>query len=531
MKIRKALISVSDKTGIIELAHALVERGIKLLSTGGTEAILTKAGLSVTSIATYTGWPEILGGRIKTLHPRVYGGLLAQRNNLEHISTLSEYGIECIDMLIVNLYPFQETVSASEPGSASIIEAIDIGGPAMIRAAAKNYDSAAGGLTVVTNPSDYRNVISEMDTNDGQTSYTFRLTLAIKAYAYTAAYDSAIANYFSKINKSINLHDEATSSYHVWPDVLELRLHRQQILRYGENPHQKAAFYTDLEGSHKSPNNYRKLQGKELSYNNIADAEVAWECVCSFEEPACVIVKHANPCAVAVGKTALQAYQKAFKADPISAFGGIIAFNKPVDVLCAVALSNQFLEVVLAPSYDYDALKEFDKKKNVRVLEALPAVVQGPFEIKKISNGWLLQTPDLCSMRFPEMQVVTRLNPSEQQLKDLIFAWKVVKYIKSNAVIFASQGTTLGIGSGQTSRLDAARIASSRTMNIGSECSKIVSASDGFLPFRDSLDVVVNGGVTGIIQPGGSINDSEVISAADEHGITMVFTGTRHFKH
>jgi len=529
MKIETALLSVSDKTGIVEFARALHTRGVRLLSTGGTARLLAEAGLPVTEVAQHTGSPEILDGRVKTLHPKIHGGLLARRDSDEHLATLAQHGIDRIDMLVVNLYPFRETIAKPGCTFADAVENIDIGGPAMLRAAAKNHGTEAGGVTVVIDPADYARVLAELDAG-GATSYALRLELAGKVYAHTAAYDGAIAAYLSSLAELAPAQDTAPAR-NEWPRVLTLQMRQEQALRYGENPHQSAAFYVDPQRPAGLLGNYRQLQGKELSYNNIADADAAWECVRSFDTPACVIVKHANPCGVAVAADPLSAYQQAFKTDPTSAFGGIIAFNRPVDAATAEAVSGQFLEVLLAPAYDGAALAVLAAKKNVRVLEVPMGPGQNALDVKRVGGGWLVQSPDAYSVPRESLKVVTKRAPTEAELDDLAFAWKVAKFVKSNAIVFVAGGMTLGVGAGQMSRIDSARIASIKAENAGLTLKGSAVASDAFFPFRDGLDVVVAAGATCVIQPGGSVRDDEVIAAADEHGIAMVLTGTRHFRH
>ena len=529
MKIQTALLSVSDKTGIVEFAQALAQRGVKLLSTGGTARQLQEAGLAVTEVAAHTGSPEILDGRVKTLHPKIHGGLLARRDSAEHLDTLKEHGIDRIDLLVVNLYPFRETIAKAGCTFEDAIENIDIGGPAMLRAAAKNHGTPAGGVAVVIDPSDYTRVLAEID-EQGAPSYGLRLELAAKVYAHTAAYDGAIASYLTSLTAREPAQSESPERS-PWPNVLTLQVRRHQELRYGENPHQQAAFYTDHPVRAGLLGSYRQLQGKELSYNNIADADAAWECVRSFQSSACVIVKHANPCGVAVGNGPLEAYQQAFKTDPTSAFGGIIAFNRPVDEATALAVSAQFVEVLLAPGYSSEALAVFAAKKNVRVLEVPQGNGHNDLDIKRVGGGWLVQTPDDFQVPQDAFKVVTTKAPTEEQMRDLMFAWKVAKYVKSNAIVFAANGMTLGVGAGQMSRIDSARIASIKAANAGLNLNNSAVASDAFFPFRDGLDVVADAGATCIIQPGGSVRDDEVIAAANERGLTMVFTGTRHFRH
>ena len=529
MKLSTALLSVSDKTGIVEFAQALAARGIKLLSTGGTAALLKQAGLEVTEVAEHTGSPEILDGRVKTLHPKIHGGLLGRRDDEKHLATMAEHGIAAIDLLVVNLYPFRETIAKPNCSFADAVENIDIGGPAMLRAAAKNHGTEVGGVTVVIDPADYTQVLKEID-DLGQPSYGLRLKLATKTYAHTAAYDGAIAQYLSSLVDAEPQQD-AQPARKQWPNTITLQLQQHQELRYGENPHQQAAFYLDPIAGEGLLGRYQQLQGKELSYNKIADADAAWECSRSFDVPVCVIVKHANPCGVAIAENAFAAYQKAFKTDPTSAFGGIIAFNRTVDVQVAQEVSKQFMEVLLAPDYTAEALELLAAKKNVRVLKVAIGSAQNPFDVKRVGGGWLVQDPDAFDVPVESLKVVTKKQPTEQQLKDLMFAWKVAKYVKSNAIVFCADGMTMGVGAGQMSRLDSARIASIKAEANGLSLKNTAAASDAFFPFRDGLDVIVAAGADCIIQPGGSIRDDEVIDAANEHGIAMVYTGTRHFRH
>lgn len=529
MKIETALLSVSDKTGIVEFAQQLANRGVRLLSTGGTAKLLAQAGLKVTEVAAHTGSPEILDGRVKTLHPKIHGGLLARRDSDDHMDTIKEHGIDRIDLLVVNLYPFRQTVAKPDCDFEDAVENIDIGGPAMLRAAAKNHGTEEGGVTVVIDPADYANVLKEMDTLGG-TTYGFRLSLATKVYAHTAAYDGAIANYLSSLTEAEPDQDE-TPDRSPWPNTLTLQVHKQQVLRYGENAQQHAAFYIDPTVPVGLLGNFKQLQGKELSYNNIADSDAAWDCVRSFDAPACVIVKHANPCGVATAASAVEAYQKAFKTDPTSAFGGIIAFNRTVDMACAQAVSAQFVEVLLAPGYDQDALAFLTAKKNVRVLQVPMGTGQNDIDVKRVGGGWLIQTPDSYTVSEADLRVATIKQPTAEQMRDLMFAWKVAKYVKSNAIVFCANSMTLGVGAGQMSRIDSARIASIKAENAGLSLKGSAVASDAFFPFRDGLDVVVAAGATCVIQPGGSMRDDEVIAAANEHGIVMVLTGMRHFRH
>lgn len=529
MKQITALLSVSDKTGIVDFAKALVSRGVKILSTGGTAKLLKEEGLKVTEVAEYTGSPEILDGRVKTLHPKVHGGLLARRDDENHLSTIAEHGIDTIDLLVVNLYPFQQTIYKPDCSFADAIENIDIGGPAMLRAAAKNHGTNKGGVTVIIDPKDYDEVLKELD-EKGQTSYGLRLRLATKVYAHTSAYDGAIASYLSSLEDAEPAQNK-TPAQKEWPGIITIQMQQHQAMRYGENPHQRAAFYVDSKQDVGLLGTYKQLQGKELSYNNIADADAAWECARSFKVPACVIVKHANPCGVAMAEGPLQAYQKAFKTDPTSAFGGIIAFNREVDLATAQAVSEQFLEVLLAPSYSKDALAFLANKKNVRVLSIPSGDGRNAFDAKRVGGGWLIQDPDLTPLDPTQIEVVTKKQPSEQQMKDLLFAWQVAHYVKSNAIVFCADGMTMGVGAGQMSRLDSARIASIKAEANGLSLKDTAVASDAFFPFRDGLDVVVEAGANCVIQPGGSIRDDEVIAAADEHDIAMVFTKMRHFRH
>ena len=525
----KALISVSDKTGIVDLAKALHNLKVELVSTGGTAKLLAEQGLPVTEVAQLTEFPEMLDGRVKTLHPKVHGGLLARRDVPEHMAALKEHGIQTIDLLIVNLYPFEATVAKPGCTLEDAIENIDIGGPAMVRSAAKNWKDVA----VLTDASQYATVISEL-TDHGKVSEKTRFALSVAAFNRISNYDAAISDYLS----SYNLEDGTRKEF---PAQSNGRFVKLQDLRYGENPHQTAAFYRDLYPAPGSLVTALQLQGKELSYNNIADADAAWECVKSFTESACVIVKHANPCGVAVGANALDCYNKAFQTDPTSAFGGIIALNRQVDAAAAQQISKQFVEVLMAPSYSPEALEIFKAKANVRVLQiALPEFKSGgtAFEqgrnaqdIKRVGSGLLIQTADNHELQLADLKVVTKVQPTSSQLQDLLFAWKVAKYVKSNAIVFCANGMTMGVGAGQMSRLDSARIASIKAGHAGLSLQNTVVASDAFFPFRDGLDVVVDAGANCVIQPGGSMRDPEVIAAADERGVAMVFSGVRHFRH
>ena len=517
-RVKQALISVSDKEGVVALATQLRELGVSLLSTGGTAKLLQQAGIAVTEVSDYTGFPEMLDGRVKTLHPKVHGGLLARRDLPEHMQALERHGIGTIDLLVVNLYPFQQTVARPDCTLEEAIENIDIGGPAMLRAAAKNHH----GVAVVVDPQDYSRVLADIR-GQGGVGDALRFELARKVYAHTAHYDGAIANYLGGVQPD-GAHDP-------YPQTLSMQFERVQTMRYGENPHQAAAFYREAQPAAGALSHYRQLQGKELSYNNIADADAAWECVKTFEEPACVIVKHANPCGVAIATDAAQAYAKAFSTDPTSAFGGIIAFNQPLDGATAEQVSRQFVEVLIAPGFDEAARRVFAAKQNVRLLEIPLGRASNRLDLKRVGGGLLVQSPDERNMDAGELKVVTRLAPTPAQLSDLLFAWRVAKFVKSNAIVFCGEGRTLGVGAGQMSRIDSARIASIKAANASLELKGSVVASDAFFPFRDGLDVVVDAGAVAIIQPGGSVRDDEVIAAADERGVAMVFTGVRHFRH
>jgi len=517
-KIQRALVSVSDKSGVVDFARALAALGIQLISTGGTAQLLAKEGVAVTEVSAHTGFPEMLDGRVKTLHPKIHGGLLARRDDAAHMGALRGAGIATIDLLVVNLYPFQATVADPDCRFEDAVENIDIGGPAMLRAAAKNH----AGVAVVVDPADYQRVLGEIHSS-GKVSDVTRFELARKVFAHTAAYDGAIANYLSSL--------DAGRRRGEYPETLSLQLRKIQDLRYGENPHQSAALYRDerlLPGSLVS---YRQIQGKELSYNNIADADAAWECVKSFAEPACVIVKHANPCGAALGASLAEAYDKAFRTDPTSAFGGILAFNRALDAASAEAVSKQFAEVVIAPRVEPEAQKVFAKKANVRVLEVPLAHDVQRHDYKRIGGGLLVQTTDFHPVDRKALRVASRKQPTESQWSDLLFAWRVAQFVKSNAIVFCSGGATLGVGAGQMSRVDSARIAAIKAAGAKLELQGSVVASDAFFPFRDGLDVVVKAGAVAVIQPGGSMRDDEVIAAADEQGVAMVFTGVRHFRH
>jgi phosphoribosylaminoimidazolecarboxamide formyltransferase/IMP cyclohydrolase len=530
-----ALISVSDKTGILEFAQALHALGINLLSTGGTASLLVNAGLPVTEVASLTGFPEMLDGRVKTLHPMVHGGLLARRDVPEHMAALKTHGIDTIDLLIVNLYPFEATVAKVGCTLEDAIENIDIGGPAMVRSAAKNWKDVG----VLTDASQYAGVLVELQA-EGKLSDTTRFALSVAAFNRISQYDGAISDYLSGI--------QSGGAHSLFPGQSNGRFVKVQDLRYGENSHQQAALYRDLSPAPGSLVTAKQLQGKALSYNNIADADAAWECVKSFttdvkgglqQSAACVIVKHANPCGVALGADALEAYSKAFKTDPTSAFGGIIALNCTLDEAAAQQISKQFVEVLMAPAFTPEALEVFRTKVNVRILQIdLPpggdsAWKQGRnlMDVKRVGSGLLMQTADNHELALADLKVVSKLQPTPAQLQDLLFAWKVAKYVKSNAIVFCGGGMTLGVGAGQMSRIDSARIASIKAANAGLDLTGTAVASDAFFPFRDGLDVVVDVGATCVIQPGGSMRDDEVIAAADERGVVMVLSGVRHFRH
>lgn len=537
--IQTALLSVSDKSGIVPFAQALHAQGIRLISTGGTAKLLAEHHLPVVEVAEITQFPEMLDGRVKTLHPMVHGGLLARRDDPLHLAALKEHGIQTIDLLVINLYPFEKTISQPVCTFEEAIENIDIGGPAMLRAAAKNHQD----VTVLISPDDYAGVLAEMKANQNQVSFATNFRLAKKVFAHTARYDGAIANYLSSLPESL----EHTERSH-FPATFQMGFNRVQELRYGENPHQSAAFYQDILPVPGALANYVQLQGKELSYNNIADADAAWECVKSFGSnsalgssalgssalegvPACVIVKHANPCGVAIGKSCVDAYQKAFQTDPTSAFGGIIAFNRPVDETCAQAITKQFVEVLIAPSFTEQALAILSAKQNVRVLQIELAPTVNAYDLKRVGGGLLVQTPDNKNLLASELTVVSKRIPTAKEMEDMLFAWRVAKYVKSNAIVFCANGMTLGVGAGQMSRIDSAKIAGIKAANAGLSLSGSAVASDAFFPFRDGLDVVVAAGATCVIQPGGSMRDDEVVQAANEHGIAMVYTGVRHFRH
>ena len=525
MTIKQALISVSDKRGVLEFAQGLAAQGVNLLSTGGTAKMLREAGLTVTEIGDYTGFPEMLDGRVKTLHPKVHGGILARRDLPEHLATIAEHGIPTIDLVCVNLYPFRETVAKPGVTLEEAIENIDIGGPAMVRSSAKNYAAVA----IVTDPADYQPLLDEMQANGGAVKLETRFGLAKKAFVHTARYDSAIANWLTALESGA---DEAPK-LSPFPTAFQTAFDRTEILRYGENSHQSAAFYRDINPVAGSIAAYTQLQGKELSYNNIADSDAAWECVKSFDVPACVIIKHANPCGVAIDGSLLSAYEKAFKTDSTSAFGGIIAFNGEVgiDVVNAMNERKHFVEVLIAPSFTAEAKAALSSKQNLRVLVVPLGNDLNKLELKRVGGGLLVQTADDFTAQASGLQVVTKVQPTAQQIEDLLFAERVAKFVKSNAIVFCGNGMTLGVGAGQMSRVDSTKIASIKAQQAGLDLQGSVVASDAFFPFRDGVDVLAAAGAKAVIQPGGSMRDEEVIAAADEHGLAMVMTGARHFRH
>jgi phosphoribosylaminoimidazolecarboxamide formyltransferase/IMP cyclohydrolase len=517
MRVQRALISVSDKAGVVELAKALLPLGVEILSTGGTAQLLKLNGVVVTEVADFTGFPEMMEGRVKTLHPKVHGGILARRDKPDHVASMQEHGIKPIDLVVVNLYPFAQTVAKPGVTMDDAIENIDIGGPAMVRAAAKNHAF----VTIVTDPADYAGVIEQLKKNKGAISDDERYRLAAKAFSHTAEYDGMISSWLTARDRAGKARD--------FPERFNLQVRLVQELRYGENPHQSAAFYAERNPPAGTLASYKQLQGKELSYNNIADADAAWECCRTFDVPACVIIKHANPCGVAIADSPLAAYRNAFLTDPTSAFGGIIAFNRQVDAGTAEAVAKQFVEVVIAPSYAQEAMAVFAGKQNVRVLQISAAKDLNRLDMKRVGGGLLVQTSDAYDVS--ELRLVTKREPTQDEMNDLVFAFRVAKFVKSNAIVFCRNGMTLGVGAGQMSRVDSTRIAAIKAKNANLSLRGSVVASDAFFPFRDGLDVVADAGARAVIQPGGSVRDKEVIAAADEHGIAMVFTGMRHFRH
>jgi len=517
--IKRALISVSDKSGILEFAQALVAKNIEILSTGGTAKLLMENNIPVTQVSDYTGFPEMMDGRIKTLHPKIHGGILARRGTDDEV--MNKHDIQAIDLLVVNLYPFEETITKENCRLQDAIENIDIGGPTMLRASAKNHND----VTVVVEPSDYGKILNQLDNLQG-TDYQLRYHLAWKTFAHTAKYDSAISNYLGKRVDDFDSPQE-------FPESFSVQFKKSQTMRYGENPHQNAAFYLEHDINEASIATASQLQGKELSFNNVADTDAALECVKQFEQPACVIVKHANPCGVAVAENISSAYDKAYKTDPTSAFGGIIAFNRELDGQTAkLIIDRQFVEVIIAPSISDKAKTIIAEKKNIRLLSCgdWQAPVAG-WDFKKVNGGLLIQDRDLGIITAEDLKTVSKLKPSDAQIKDLLFCWKVAKSVKSNAIVYAKNEQTIGVGAGQMSRVYSAKIAGIKAADEKLQVQGCVMASDAFFPFRDGIDSAAKAGVSAIIQPGGSMRDQEVIEAADEHGMTMVFTGMRHFKH
>ncbi len=514
-RVQRALISVSDKSGIGEFATKLHQAGIQILSTGGTAALLRAADVPVTDVSEHTHSPEIMDGRVKTLHPKIHGGILGRAGVDDDV--MQQHGIDAIDLVVVNLYPFAQTIAQPECTLALAIENIDIGGPAMIRAAAKNFQR----VSVVVDPADYSAVLAELANNDQTIGQPLRFHLACKAFSHTAEYDGRIANYLGQQNEN------------PCPDSIHFTYNKKQVLRYGENPHQTACFYSEPQPEQGTIAAARLTQGKELSFNNIADTDAALQCVKQFKRPACVIVKHANPCGVAVAESLEQAYQFAFRTDPTSAFGGIIAFNHALDAKTAkTILDQQFVEVIIAPGIDSDAIHILNTKPNTRVLDCgTIAITPAGHDMRKVSGGLLLQDQDHATVQASDLNIVTQRKPSEHEIRDLLFAWKVAKYVKSNAIVYAHNERSIGIGAGQMSRVYSAKIAGIKAQEEGLRVEGSVMASDAFFPFRDGLDAAHDAGISAVIQPGGSRNDKEVIAAADEHGMAMVFTGIRHFRH
>ncbi|MGD1473584.1 bifunctional phosphoribosylaminoimidazolecarboxamide formyltransferase/IMP cyclohydrolase [Vibrio harveyi] len=529
--IRRALISVSDKTGIVEFAQALAERGVDILSTGGTARLLAEQGIAVTEVSDYTGFPEMMDGRVKTLHPKVHGGVLGRRGQDDDV--MEKHGINPIDMVVVNLYPFAETVAKEGCTLADAVENIDIGGPTMVRSAAKNHKD----VTIVVNAGDYQRVIAEMDAHDKSLTLDTRFDLAIAAFEHTAAYDGMIANYFGTMVPSYGENKEgdepSPENKSKFPRTFNQQFEKKQDMRYGENSHQTAAFYVEANPQEASVSTARQIQGKALSYNNIADTDAALECVKEFNEPACVIVKHANPCGVALGKDILEAYNRAYQTDPTSAFGGIIAFNQELDAETATAIvERQFVEVIIAPCVSAEAIEVVAAKKNVRLLECGEwSTKTTGFDMKRINGGLLVQDRDQGMVSLDDLKVVSKRQPTEEELKDALFCWKVAKFVKSNAIVYAKGDMTIGVGAGQMSRVYSAKIAGIKAADEGLEVAGSVMASDAFFPFRDGIDAAAEAGIKCVIQPGGSMRDDEVIAAADEHGMAMIFTGMRHFRH
>ncbi|MFC4698602.1 bifunctional phosphoribosylaminoimidazolecarboxamide formyltransferase/IMP cyclohydrolase [Glaciecola siphonariae] len=528
--IQRALLSVSDKTGIVELAKALAEKGIEILSTGGTASLLRQSGITVKDVSEHTGHPEIMDGRVKTLHPKIHGGILGRRDIDSRV--MEKHEIAPIDLVVVNLYPFAATVAKEDCTLEDAIENIDIGGPTMVRAAAKNHKD----VLIVVNPSDYKAVIDELSSSANQISYKLRFDYAVKAFEHTAQYEGMIADYLGKqLNKvDHECEDNCDLEHSLFPRTLNIQMTKKQELRYGENSHQSAAFYVEHDIQEASVASAVQIQGKALSFNNIADTDSALECVKEFEEPACVIVKHANPCGVAISQTISQAYELAYQTDPTSAFGGIIAFNRELDGETAEKIiSRQFVEVIIAPSVNDDAKEVIAQKQNVRLLECgdwRGQLTEG-HDFKRVNGGMLVQERDFGMVDASDLKVVTKRTPNAQELEDLMFTWKVAKYVKSNAIVYSKAGQTIGVGAGQMSRVYSAKIAGIKAADENLVVEGCAMASDAFFPFRDGIDAAASAGITAVIQPGGSMRDDEVIAAADEHNIAMVFTGMRHFKH
>ncbi|HGX93272.1 MAG TPA: bifunctional phosphoribosylaminoimidazolecarboxamide formyltransferase/IMP cyclohydrolase [Candidatus Tenderia sp.] len=523
-KIKRALISVSDKTGILDFAKGLHNQGVEILSTGGTAKLLADNGVSVTEVSDYTGFPEMMDGRVKTLHPKIHGGILGRRGQDDAV--MEEHHINAIDMVVVNLYPFQQAIAREDCDLAMAIENIDIGGPTMVRAAAKNHKDVA----IVVNADDYNAILKEMAENDATLCHETQFALAVSAFEHTAAYDAAIANYLGSITDGGHSNQDRAP----FPRTFNAQFLLAQDMRYGENPHQQAAFYVEATPSDASVATAIQLQGKALSFNNIADTDAALECVKQFDEPACVIVKHANPCGVAVAESPLAAYERAFKTDPTSAFGGIIAFNRPLNAETAKAIiERQFVEVIIAPDVSEAAAAIVSEKPNVRLLNCgqWSATRPSALDYKRVNGGLLIQEVDNGMVTLDELKVVTQRAPTEQEMRDLFFAWKVAKFVKSNAIVYTKERMTIGVGAGQMSRVYSAKIAGIKAADEQLEVNGSVMASDAFFPFRDGIDAAAEAGITAVIQPGGSMRDQEVIDAANEHGLAMVFTGMRHFRH
>ncbi len=534
VKLRRALLSVSDKTGLIDLARALHDHGVELLSTGGTAKAIREAGLPVKDVSDVTGFPEMMDGRVKTLHPLVHGGLLGRAGTDDAV--MAQHGIGAIDLLVLNLYPFEKVSADPSSTMEEIVENIDIGGPAMLRSAAKNFARVA----VATDPAQYAGLVEELNANGGALSAATRFAMSVAAFNRVAQYDAFISNYLSSLvdpstedrTSVCGLLQRADGSQALFPAQQNSNFVKVMDLRYGENPHQHGAFYRDLWPVPGTLATFTQLQGKELSYNNLADADAAWECVRQFERPACVIVKHANPCGVAEGVACGDAYELAYATDPTSAFGGILAFNTTLDAATAKAiLDRQFVEVLIAPDYEEGALDYAKKKANVRVLRIPHGEGRNNMDVKRVGSGLLMQTSDIREVTRDELKVVTKIAPTQEQMDDLLFAWRVAKFVKSNAIVYAKDHRTIGVGAGQMSRVYSARIAGIKATDAGLVVPGSVMASDAFFPFRDGIDAAAEAGIKAVIQPGGSMRDSEVIAAADEHGLAMVFTGVRHFRH